>query len=396
MGTDPAYETALRELYARAKFGIKLGLDGMHASAERLGNPHESYATLHVAGTNGKGSVSAMLESIARASGLKTGLYTSPHLHRFAERIRIDGEPVADDVLVSHLQRILSSEPDRTFFEVATLAAFSIFREAKVDLAVIEVGLGGRLDATNILSRPRVSVVTRIALDHTDRLGGTLEAIAGEKAGILKKDVPVVLGPMSQSVREVFVERAKMLGSSVHDAPNAGLFVPSLAGAHQRTNASIAETAARIAGLTAIEEGITRATWPGRLELIQLGGHRYLLDAAHNPDGAEALAKYVASVRFKNPTLVFGSLADKDWAASLKILAPLFSNIVYVAPQGRTPARFEDLQRVAPGKVAPDVPTAISIAQALGSPVVVAGSIYLVGETRAHLLGVASDPVIAM
>ncbi|HEY8079779.1 MAG TPA: Mur ligase family protein, partial [Labilithrix sp.] len=173
--------SALTALYARVPLGMRLGLDAMHASCTHMRHPERAFEVVHVAGTNGKGSTSAMVEAIARAAGRRTGLYTSPHLCRFAERIRIDGEPIDDDALAATLSRALGEE-DLSFFETATLAAFLAFRERRVELAVVEVGIGGRLDATNVIPPPRCAAITRVALDHMDKLGDTLEAIAREKA----------------------------------------------------------------------------------------------------------------------------------------------------------------------------------------------------------------------
>ena len=201
-----ALSRALHDLYARVPLGMRLGLDAMRAACTRAGNPELSFEVAHVAGTNGKGSTCAMVESMARAAGKKTGLYTSPHLCRFAERIRIDGEPISDETLADVLDRALDLGPELSFFEAATLAAFLAFRDANVDVAVVEVGIGGRLDATNVVARPRVTAITRVALDHMDRLGDTLESIAREKAGIAKPGVAMVLGPMAHNVRAAALE----------------------------------------------------------------------------------------------------------------------------------------------------------------------------------------------
>ncbi len=190
----PALEHALALLYARIPLGMRLGLDPMLEACARSGHPERAFAAVHVAGTNGKGSVCAMVEAIARAEGYKTGLYTSPHLSRFAERIRLDGEPLSDDALASVLDRALRAGADLSFFEAATLAAFLAFRDARVDIAIVEVGIGGRLDATNVIPKPRAAAITRIALDHTDRLGSTLVEIAREKAGIAKPGLEIALG----------------------------------------------------------------------------------------------------------------------------------------------------------------------------------------------------------
>ncbi|HEV3190632.1 MAG TPA: Mur ligase family protein, partial [Polyangiaceae bacterium] len=214
MAPEPSLAQALVELYRRVPLGMRLGLEPMRAACARSGHPEGAFAAVHVAGTNGKGSVCAMVESIARAAGLHTGLYTSPHLCRFAERIRIDGEPVDDAILARHLSRALDDAADLSFFEAATLSAFLSFREARVDVAIVEVGLGGRLDATNVLPTPRAAAITRIALDHTDRLGETLVEIAREKAGIAKPGLDIVLGSMPDEVRAAIDDVARDIGAT--------------------------------------------------------------------------------------------------------------------------------------------------------------------------------------
>lgn len=199
-------ETTLKRLYGLIPRGKELGLERMEAACAKLGNPERSFAAVHVAGTNGKGTVSAFLASIGRAQGKTVGLYTSPHLIRFAERIQINGAPLEDDALVRLLNRVMDEAPDLTFFETTTLAAFLAFQEAKVELAVLEVGLGGRLDATNVIPPPRVAVITRVAFDHMDELGDSLSKIATEKAGIIKKGSTVVVGKLHPDARDV-VER---------------------------------------------------------------------------------------------------------------------------------------------------------------------------------------------
>jgi dihydrofolate synthase/folylpolyglutamate synthase len=379
---------------------MRLGLDPMREACARTGHPELAFPAVHVAGTNGKGSVSAMVEAVARAAGLRTGLYTSPHLCRFAERIRIDGEPVDDAVLDSVLERALSAGPDLSFFETATLAAFFAFREARVDLAILEVGIGGRLDATNVIPPPRAAAITRIALDHTDRLGGTLVEIAREKAGIAKGGVEIVLGPMAPPVRAAIDEVAHANGAttvSVADAPLPARV--GLAGAHQSENACIAAAlGARIgASAAAIEQGIAGVRWPGRLERIG----DFLLDGAHNPDGAEALARHLRSLSIPpdRVVLVFGTLGDKDWVAMLDTLAPLAGTRFYVAPPAsRSAVDPRAMSSRHPGLVAGSVDEAVQRARH-GQPsalCVICGSLIVVGQARALLLGLPRDPPVAL
>jgi dihydrofolate synthase/folylpolyglutamate synthase len=389
---------ALPKLYARIPLGMRMGLEPMLAACERLGHPENAFATVHVAGTNGKGSVCAMVESIARAHGLRTGLYTSPHLCRFAERIRLDGEPIADEALAALLGQALDPALDLSFFEAATISAFLAFQRARVDLAIIEVGLGGRLDATNVLPRPRAAAITRIALDHTDRLGPTLADIAREKAGIAKPGLDLVLGPMAPDVRAAIDEVAGASGATTSDL--AGVEAPArigLSGAHQRENARIAAVLGARIGATAdaIDRGIASVRWPGRLERIGA----CLLDAAHNPDGASSLARHLEAlgVAAADVALVFGTLGDKDWPSMLDTLAPRASRRIYLAPQGaaRNAVDPRAMAERHPGVAAGSMAEALALASS-SSLVVVAGSLVLVGDARARLLGLPRDPPVAL
>ncbi len=402
----PALTEALARLYDRIPLGMRLGLDPMRRACAALGHPESAVATVHVAGTNGKGSACAMVASIARAHGLRTGLYTSPHLCCFAERIQMDGEPIDDETLAHCLTRALDAGRDLSFFETATLAAFVAFREARVDVAVIEVGIGGRFDATNVIPSPRAAAITRIALDHTDRLGPTLVDIAREKAGIAKPGLDLVLGPMPDELRQVIDAVAHARGattSSVDHVP-----IPAsigLAGEHQKDNARVAAALAARIGATAsaIARGIANVRWPGRLETLG----RYLLDAAHNPDGSEALAAYLR--RLAHPpsevALVFGTLADKDWRRMLDVLAPCAEHRIYVAARGGARAAVDPqmMAQRCPGLVATGAEEALAIAhgdragwRSQPKLVVVAGSIILVGQVRAQLLGLPVDAPVAL
>lgn len=412
--SNAALARALEALYARVPLGMRLGLDAMRAACMRAGHPERSFEAAHVAGTNGKGSTCAMLESIARAAGKKTGLYTSPHLCRFAERIRIDGEPLSDDELADVLERALAIGPDLSFFETATLAAFLAFRDHQVDLAVIEVGIGGRLDATNVIPPPRVSAITRVALDHMDRLGNTLEAIAREKAGIAKPGVPIVLGPMAPEVRAAALDVALAGGALpivMGDDPAAvtrDALELGLRGSYQHDNARIASRMARELGIpeAARREGLARTRWPGRFERVDVesGPLRgaWILDGAHNPDGARALVLALADElpgHAAPGALVFGALADKAWVEMLDVVASLPCPRVYARPRGRAATEPALLAARAPGHVAASLPDALAHARGLvrdASPVVICGSLYLVGEARALLLDLPEDPPVAL
>lgn len=393
---------ALSALYARVPLGMRLGLDTMRASCTRHGHPERSFAVVHVGGTNGKGSTAAMVEAMARASGKRTGLYTSPHLCRFAERIRVGGAPITDEALTAVLRRVLV-DPDLSFFEAATMAAFLAFRDAAVDLAVVEVGIGGRLDATNVIPSPRCTAITRIAFDHQDRLGDTLEAIAGEKAGIAKPGVPLVLGPIDPGPRAVIARIAGDVGAPIVDAraipDDAEL---ALAGAHQRyPNAAVAWTIADAVGIDEASRrvGLRDVRWPGRLERIERTasyGGPWLLDGAHNPDGAEALVRALRETPPK--AIVFGALADKEWPAMLDQLAEVDAPRFYAAPRGRAPAEGEALAMRAKGTVCASIGDALAAARrAAGDGLaVVCGSLYLVGDARAILADLPQDPPVAL
>lgn len=399
--------SALLALYARGGGGIKLGLFGMREACARAGHPERTFACVHIAGTNGKGSTSAFVESIARASGKRTGMYSSPHLCRFAERIRIGGEPISDDALARALSEALELAPDVSFFETATLAAFLAFRAAEVDFVVLEVGLGGRLDATNVVEKPLVTAITSIGMDHMQYLGNSIAEIAGEKAGILKPKVPCVVGHVD-AVAEATIEECARRTSSPLLHPRDHLAeltaaVDRVAHAfpsYQRNNLEVAWLMARELRIEAyFEQGARTMSWPGRFEMLGDEEGPILLDGAHNPDGARALATSLAEKQLQPAVLVFGAMGDKEWQETLSVLGPLAAHRVYVEPKGRAPAPFDGLQALFPGVAASSVADALEIARKLATPdglVVVAGSLYLVGEARSVLLRLPMDPPIAL
>lgn len=394
----------LEPLYARTPRGIDLGLDRMFAACARAKHPERAYRTVHIAGTNGKGSTCAMLASALARSGLRTGLYTSPHLARFEERIRIDGVPI-NAAELEHALGMALADPDLTFFECATFAALVAFRDRNVDIAVLEVGLGGRLDATNVIEAPDVTVITRIAFDHEDKLGSTLALIAGEKAGITKRGVPLVLGLLDPEAEQAITTIANERGAPIVHAMNdaeARTFTEDhplrLGGLHQRDNARVAYVTGKILGVHqgALESGIAEASWPGRLESITARDTTFLLDAAHNPDGAEALAD---ALRVRPKVMVFGALADKRWREMLDILAPLADRRIYAEPQGRAAAPQDALMAAHSGAKSASLEDALTRAAKIAGPegtVLVCGSIYLVGAARALLVGEPMDPIVAL
>jgi len=404
--------SALQQLYALAPRGITLGLDRVLDAARRLGDVHRFSAYAHIAGTNGKGSTAAFLATMGRAAGARVGLYTSPHLCRFAERIQIDGQPIADDLLAHCLTEALRAGPELSFFEVATVAAFLAFRLSGVNFPVLEVGLGGRLDATNIAEGHAVPLITRVAFDHMELLGPTLRHIAREKAGILRPNTPVIVGRLHPDALETVQEVARSLDATVYEANGPeeqrylDAYQPSLPGPFQRQNALCAIAAARAFSLPpqAIAQGLSETRWPGRCELIETSEGYVLLDCAHNPDGAmalrNALASFVMSIPRRHVALIFGAMADKNWRAMLDRVGVIAGHRVYVAPPGgREPAPLPALQAHLPGEVASSPAEALALARqrvGRGGLVVAVGSTFLVGPLRAQLLGLPMDPRVGL
>lgn len=403
-------KTTLERLYNLVPRGRKLGLERMQAACERFGNPERSFTAVHVAGTNGKGTVCAFVASMGRAAGLRLGLYTSPHLQRFAERISINGEPIDDALLVPLLNQVMDRAPELTFFEVATLTAFLAFREAGVQLAVLEVGLGGRLDATNVIPPPRVAAITRVAFDHVAELGDTLAKIAAEKAGIIKPGSAVVLGKLHPDARGVAEQRALEVGARLVPLGNpepisgAPLAYPRVA--LLGSNLAVAVTIGRELGFTpeVLAYGVENTVWPGRNELLHRNGQELtLLDCAHNPDGAVALShaldpSVLADIESRREiALVFGTLSSKNWRAMLRRLEQVAGQRVFVAPPVPNAVNPREMLQVTSGEVAASVEEALARARALvggKGVVVVAGSTFLVGRARALLLNLPTDPPV--
>jgi dihydrofolate synthase / folylpolyglutamate synthase len=403
---------ALERLYALTVRGQQLGLERMQAACQRFGNPEQAFQAIHIAGTNGKGTACAFTASMARASGRRVGLYTSPHLNRFAERIQIDGSPIEDAVLVRLLNQVMDNAPELTFFEVATLTAFLAFREAAVDLAVLEVGLGGRLDATNVIPPPVISAITRISFDHMAELGDSLGKIAAEKAGIIKPGSAVVLGKIHPEARAVIEARIQAVGARLvslgtpEPIPGAPLAYPRIA--LVGSNLAVAVTIGRELGIPAdqLAQGLEATQWPGRNELLHRNGQELtLLDCAHNPDGAVALShaldpSVLGEIESRREiALVFGALASKSWRAMLRRLENVAGHRVYVAPPVTRAADPREMATFLHGEVAADVSQALERARTLVGPrgvVVVTGSTFLVGAARALLLNLPSDPAVAL
>ena len=416
-------------LFQLDQFGIKFGLENIAALVERLGHPERSFRTVHVAGTNGKGSVTALIDAALNAAGFRSARYTSPHLVDLRERFVVQGQPVsaaALDAAIAHVRAQIEAlrlegrllvQP--TFFEVTTAVAFELFRRARVEIAVIEVGLGGRLDATNVVL-PDASVITSIALDHQQYLGSTLRDIAAEKAGIIKPGVPVVIGRVDGDVLDVISSIARARGANIVEAykdvaverlgdsgetqkiriktprHDYGVVDLALRGDHQVDNAIVAVRTLELLGVAAaaIREGL-RASWPGRLDVRRFAdGRELILDAAHNPAGAEVLASYLKSTPPSGGRLplVFGTMRDKDVAGMLRALAPAIGTLVLTRASNQRAAEPSHLADEA-RRIAPDLPIlvepspagALRAAWRLSPRIVVAGSIFLLGDVLRDL-----------
>ncbi len=427
-----SYEAAREQLYKLQRFGIHPGLDTISSLLSDLGNPQRRFPVLHVAGTNGKGSVAAITASILQAAGVRVGLYTSPHLLDFCERIRVRGTCIPESRVVDlfdGIQALPSRAAPPTFFEVATAMAFQHFAEEGVDIAVLEVGLGGRFDATNVCQSIG-TVITNISFDHEQYLGSSLEAIAFEKAGILKPGVPLIVGPVDQAVDDVLREqaghkqvRAFKFGRdflSVAHASGTFDFVGmhqtygnlrcALEGEHQTVNAACA-LALLEAGVTpqipvpewAVRQGLEQVSWPGRLEHLQRRPW-ILCDGAHNPAAAECLKRYLQRhVQGKRRLiLVIGMMRDKNVPVFLKTLAPLADAVIVTQINSPRAAGARALREALPAVDRPvyerDEPgAALDLATGLASDtdlICVTGSLFLVGHVKSLMTGKAYEPVL--
>ncbi len=426
--SNTSYEQCLDRIYKLGRFGIKLELDTIQNILRFLNNPEKNYHIIHVAGTNGKGSTATYMASILQQAGFKTGIYTSPHLVRFNERIAVDGVQISDEDVVSVYEAVNAVDIGKrkaTFFEIATAMAFYYFSQQQVEWAVIETGMGGRFDATNVI-RPELSVITNLSIEHTDYLGHTIKDLAREKGGIIKPQAPVVTAVSQPSGIKVLEQTAqrnkaplfqfkkgfsirKTAGEEtynyqgIHQAFNK--IVKPLPGDHQRENLSMA-----LAGMELIfdrfktkdprykldqhlvEKGLAAARWPGRLERV-MEEPLVILDGAHNLKAAQVLAAYLKqAVADKNLTLVLGILDDKPYEDMLKLLLPLASRVIITQakinrsiPAGVLAAA---VQKIFSGKVEEikDVDKAVSHAISTSSKedaICIAGSLYVAGEAKA-------------
>ena len=423
------YEQTLDYLGSLNRFGINLGLVRIKKLLELMDNPQRRYKTIHVTGTNGKGSTTAILASILQQAGMKTGMYTSPHLVDYTERMVIDGQPVSREMFAASVEAVkpfVTAMTDSGFehpteFEVLTAAAFYCFADAGVEYAVIEVGLGGKLDSTNVIT-PEISVITNVTLEHTDRCGSTVEEIAGHKAGIIKPAVPLVTGAEGAAlavildeagrknsavkvlnrefaVSAIALEAGRQRFSLTESGRPAEEFVLSLAGRHQIANAALAieairELAVRESRLTeaAIRRGVLAASWPGRFEIFG-GQPTVIADGAHNPAGAkvlrQALDEYFPGAGI---TFILGILKDKDIRGVVEQLVRKQDYVITVAPDSERAAAAEELAALLPeagAEPASSLEAAFVRALMLAGPdgiVCITGSLYLIGRARTRIM----------
>ena len=416
-----SYGAAIEALFARTTSGTKFGLERTEAILAKLGAPHEKLRAIHVAGTNGKGSVVATAEALLRATGLKVGRYTSPHLIDFRERITVNSVPIPEEAVLEFLERWIpaAEEMGATFFELTTALAFDWFARREVDIAVIETGLGGRLDSTNVLT-PLVATVTSIGLDHTDLLGDTLDAIGREKAGIFKPDVPAIIGEATPSIRALLASCAKEAGANpvvvidadhrISDVQVSELgtsftlqnksgrqeLTTPLIGAFQARNTAIAMATVGALGEKyvpprgKISQALSTLFLPGR---FQRHG-KFIFDVAHNPDSAITVAESVCALNPIAPrTALVAVLADKDWKGIIRALAPAVDRFVFTnAPSAPAERRWDPAQAHVfatslgiESQVEPDLGVALTRAEESSETVLVTGSFHTVGDAMSRL-----------
>lgn len=429
------YQESLDYLHELCKFGINLGLNRINKLLNLLGNPHSQIKTIHVAGTNGKGSTIAILANILQAAGLKVGVYTSPHLHSYTERIRINGVDISRQDFTKGMERLKLIVPEvlkktgenPTEFEILTALAFNYFAWRKVDIAIIEVGMGGRLDSTNVLT-PEISVLTSISTDHVDYLGSSLEDITREKAGIIKPGIPVVCSLQDEVVERVILEKAKKLNSPVYlikdfqyEQTSFGSMGQrfnlitntqkyadlnlSLLGDHQIENAITAITCTELLQSLGwlitekhIYQGLATVKWAGRLEYLKLKS-QVLLDGAHNPEGAQVLARAIPKfLDYDKLIMVLGVLEDKDKKEIINYLGPLGDVFIITKPPNSRAGDWQNLIELLKKYnkevyIEADYRQAINLAFKLGQKndlVCITGSLYLLGESREYVLNTFS------
>jgi dihydrofolate synthase/folylpolyglutamate synthase len=400
------YKEALVWLYGLQRFGIKLGLENIARLLDELDlastriPPQTLGKVIHVAGTNGKGSVCAMIDSISRAQGYRTGLFTSPHLVTFRERIRVSGDMISEQAVANGLTRIrdlvANWEPHPTFFEVVTALALKHFSDTNVEIVILETGLGGRLDATNAI-QSNVSVITSINFDHEKWLGETLSQIAAEKAGIIKPGVPVVCAPQRPEAGEVVRARAAKFGAPLEFITEPYYETPiGLTGSNQKENAALAIAALVAAKIdidgSAIAHGLSCIEWPAR---FQRWDERTIIDGAHNPAAARMLAETWRQIFGDlRATLVLAILADKNLNAICEALAPISQFALLPRIRSERATVPEELAKILvnitpplPYSIIPSVGEALAVAHARANPILITGSLHFAGEVLAHLRG---------
>ena len=379
-------DEALDWLHTSESKGIKLGLENTNRLLAACGHPEKKPRFLHIAGTNGKGSTCAMLDAILRRAGFRTGLYTSPHLVDFRERIRVDGEMIPREDLAEGLTRLRDAvrgwDHAPTFFEISTVLALDHFARSGCEIVVLETGMGGRLDSTNAVT-PMVSTITPIDMDHMQWLGVTLEKIAAEKAGIIKPGIPTVSAPQPPAAAEVLRKTAAERSAEIRFVSEPCPLPIALAGSHQKWNAALAVETLRASGLdipeSAIREGLLHTEWLAR---FQRAG-RFVVDGAHNAHSAAALVKTWSEVfADRRATVVFGALADKDYPEILSILEPLAERFLFVPaenPRSESPTTLAS--RIShPSQIHATLESALRAALDFPEPVLVTGSLFLAGE----------------
>ncbi len=420
-----SYRESLDYLYGLQRFGIKLGLDNINRILDRLCRPERSYVTVHVAGSNGKGSVCAGIASILVQAGHKTGFYSSPHLHSFTERIRIDGQQISEAEAVELIAAVRSVSQDIpvTFFEFTTAMALLHFQRQQVDVAILEVGMGGRLDATNAV-QPRITVVTPICRDHSEHLGDGLAQIAGEKAGIIKAQTPLVVSVQPPEALSVLLERAAAVDSPVFLAGRDFFVEPAvpgfdyrgldlrllglecgLAGDHQQHNMGVALAVAELLArqgialsAAAMRQGVAAVSWPGRLEWWRQQ-REVLLDGAHNEGGAQVLAAYLDSLSVSGVRWVVAAKANKDLEGILGPLLPRTKRLYCTVPPLENAVPAATIAGLADAFGVPngcyDTPAAALMAaladRRQGEILLVAGSLFLVAAARELLQGLEGE-----
>lgn len=419
-GKKPDYDTCIETLFSLGRFGIKPGLEIIRHLLKELGNPQKEFRSIHIAGTNGKGSTAAGIASILQASEIKTGLFTSPHLIRFNERIRIGDTQITDEEVVELYIRVKKAdtgERPATFFEYATAMAFCYFADKKVEYAVIEAGMGGRLDSTNIIT-PCASIITNVSMDHESFLGSNIRQIAYDKSGIIKTGVPLITGSKNPEVLEIFEtetrknnsklfilgrdfnftkdQRASLEFIGIQKNAIDGLEI-NLSGDHQIENMALSIAACRMLkepriNDSSIKKGASNVLWPGRLEHINKNPD-IILDGAHNPDAAEKLSKHLQEYHNGNKIcLIIGMMKDKDQSETLKFFSEIASRVIATESKSPRAEKAENIDAIfkkefgVPSIPIPDIGEAIEYAvnsATIDEMICITGSLYIVGEAKA-------------